>query len=104
MFGQQNHAYLGGPILHGELRPPAQIAAAASPVFSAASGAAAAGVPAQRGERGEQLEELVAEGVVEPPIKERVVAIGAHGEDVAQEEDEVVVVPAAAVVGQLQGG
>ena len=39
----------------------------------------------------------MSEGVVEPPVEERVVAVGAHGEDVAQEEDEVVVVPAAAV-------
>ena len=35
------------------------------------------------------------EGVVEPAVEEGVVAVGAHGEHVAQEEDEVVVVPAA---------
>ena len=34
------------------------------------------------------------ERVVEPPVEEGVVAVGAHGQHVAQEEDEVVVVPA----------
>ena len=34
------------------------------------------------------------ECVVEPSVEERVVAVGAHGEHVAEEEDEVVVVPA----------
>ena len=38
---------------------------------------------------------LSPECVVEPAVEEWVVAVGAHGEHVAQEEDEVVVVPAA---------
>ena len=78
-------------------------------------------VAAEGRERGKQLEELMPEEnesnpsdkeqisvpkysnsperVVEPPVEEGVVAVGAHGEHVAEEEDEVVVVPAAELHG-----
>ena len=47
------------------------------------------------GEEGEDPDKLLPEGVVEPPVEERVVAGGGHGGQVAEEEGQVVEGPAA---------
>ena len=44
----------------------------------------------------------VPEGLVEPPVEERVVAGGGHGEGVAGEEGHVVPLPAVHAVGEIR--
>ena len=46
----------------------------------------------------------VPEGLVEPPVEERVVAGGGHGEGVAEEEGHVVPLPAVHAVVEIYPG